>query len=43
MFSLAIIEDKPVAVPLEDSLKNIAVIEAIFRSAKTGKWEKPNI
>jgi predicted dehydrogenase len=43
MFSLSIIEDKPVAVPLEDSLKNIAVIEAIFRSANTGKWEKPNI
>lgn len=42
-FSKAIIEDNPVGVPLEDSLKNIAVIDAIFKSAKTGKWESPAI
>ena len=40
-FSRAILENKEVAVPLEDALRNMAVIEAIFRSAETGRWEKP--
>jgi predicted dehydrogenase len=40
-FSLAIREGAVPPVPLEDSVKNMAVIEAIFRSAKTGKWEEP--
>jgi predicted dehydrogenase len=40
-FSSAIIENTDVPVPLEDSLHNTALIEAIFRSAKSGKWEKP--
>jgi predicted dehydrogenase len=40
-FSLAIREDTEVPVPLEDATKNMAVIDAIFRSAKSGKWEKP--
>jgi hypothetical protein len=26
---------------LEDAVKNMAVIEAIFRSGNSGKWEKP--
>ena len=26
---------------LEDSIKNMAVIEAVFRSAKSGSWESP--
>jgi hypothetical protein len=30
-----------VPTPLEDSLCNMAVIEAIFRSGRTGEWEKP--
>ena len=30
-----------VPVPLEDAIRNMAVIEAIFRSAESGKWEKP--
>jgi predicted dehydrogenase len=30
-----------VPVPLEGSIRNMAVIEAIFRSAKSGKWEEP--
>jgi predicted dehydrogenase len=30
-------------VPLEDSLRNMAVIEALFRSAETGKWEQPAV
>jgi len=40
-FSRAIQEGGPVPVPLEDSLKNMAVIDAIFRSAETGTWEEP--
>jgi hypothetical protein len=28
-------------VPLEEAIANMAVIEAIFHSAKTGRWETP--
>ena len=38
-FSRAILEDKDPPVTLEDAVKNMAVIEAIFRSVKSGKWE----
>jgi predicted dehydrogenase len=38
-FSKAILEDTEVPVPIEDAIRNMAVIEAIFRSAKTGQWE----
>ena len=41
LFSLAILEDGPVPVPLEDAVKNMETIDAIFRSAETGKWESP--
>ena len=41
LFSRAILEGKPAPVPLEDAVKNMAVIDAIFRSARTGKWERP--
>lgn len=41
LFSQAIREDKNPAIPLEDSINNMAVIEAIFGSAKSGHWEKP--
>ena len=40
-FSKAILEDSEVPTPLEDALKNMRVIEAIFRSAETGRWEEP--
>jgi len=40
-FSRAIRENTEVPVPLEDALGNMKVIDAIFRSAKSGKWEKP--
>ena len=40
-FSRAIREDRPVPVSLEDSIRNLSVIEAIFRSANSGRWEKP--
>jgi predicted dehydrogenase len=41
LFSRAIREGGEVPVPLEDSIRNMAVIDAIFRSAESGKWEKP--
>lgn len=40
-FSLAIREGSDVPVPLEDAISNIAVIEAVFRAAESGKWERP--
>jgi predicted dehydrogenase len=40
-FSRAIRENTPVPVPLEDALGNMKVIDAIFRAAKSGKWERP--
>ena len=40
-FSRAILENTEVPVPLEDGIKNMALIEAIFRSASTGQWETP--
>ena len=41
VFSKAIIENGEVPVPLEDSIRNMAAIEAVFRSAKSGSWEEP--
>jgi len=41
LFSRAIREGCEVATPLEDAVKNMAVIEALFRSAETGNWELP--
>jgi predicted dehydrogenase len=40
-FSKAIRGEGRVPVPLEDSIANMAVIEALFRSAQSGRWEKP--
>jgi predicted dehydrogenase len=42
-FSKAIRENTEVPVPLEDAIKNMSVIDAIFRSAKTNQWEKPEV
>ena len=41
LFSQAILKDGPVPVPLENALGNMAVIDALFRSGETGRWEKP--
>jgi predicted dehydrogenase len=41
LFSQAILENGKVPVPLEDSIRNMAAIDAIFQSAESGKWEKP--
>jgi predicted dehydrogenase len=40
-FSKAILEDTEVPVPVEDAIKNMSVIEAIFTSGKSGQWESP--
>jgi len=40
-FSRAIREGGEVPVSLEDAIQNMAVIDAIFRSAKSGRWEQP--
>jgi predicted dehydrogenase len=37
-FSKAVLENTEVPVPLEEAIKNMAVIEAIFNSAKSGHW-----
>jgi predicted dehydrogenase len=42
-FSKAIREGTEVPVPLEDAVANMAVIEALFRSADTRRWETPRI
>lgn len=39
-FSQAILSGGPVPVPIESSIKNMAVIDAIFRSAESGQWQK---
>jgi predicted dehydrogenase len=39
LFSRAILGEGSVPVPLEDSLGNMAVIEAIERSSSSGRWE----
>jgi predicted dehydrogenase len=41
-FSRAIRGHGDVPVPLEDAIQNMSVIEAIFRSAETGRWERPS-
>ena len=41
LFSKSIRENKPNPIPLEDAVLNMRVIEAAFRSAKTGTWETP--
>jgi predicted dehydrogenase len=40
-FSRAIRENGEVPVSLEDAIANMKVIDAIFRSAASGRWERP--
>jgi predicted dehydrogenase len=40
-FSRAIREGTAPPVPLEDSVRNMAVIDAVFRAAESGRWETP--
>ena len=39
-FAQSILNDVDQPVPLEDSLANMAVIEAVFRAAERGSWER---
>jgi predicted dehydrogenase len=41
LFARAIREGVAPPVPLEDALKNMAVIDAVVRSAETGQWMEP--
>jgi predicted dehydrogenase len=38
LFSRAVLDNTPVAYPLEMTLQNMRIIEAVFRSAETGQW-----
>jgi predicted dehydrogenase len=38
LFSAAVLENGPVAYPLEDSVANMRAIDAVFRSEQTGGW-----
>jgi predicted dehydrogenase len=40
-FSKAVLENAEVPVPLEDAIKNMSVITAIFRSGESGTWDIP--
>jgi len=40
-FSRAIRGERDVPVPLDDAIKNMAVIEAIFKAADSRQWEMP--
>jgi predicted dehydrogenase len=42
-FSHAILTNTDVPVPLEDALCNMAVIEAMFASSRTGAWQAPRL
>jgi predicted dehydrogenase len=41
LFAQAILDGAPAPVPLEDSVANLRVIDALFRSAQSGRWEQP--
>ena len=40
-FSRAVLSQAPLEFPIEDAIANMRVIDALFRSAKSGGWEKP--
>ena len=40
-FSRAILNGTPLEFGIEDAIANMRVIDALFRSAKRGSWEKP--
>ncbi len=43
VFSRAVRGDGEVPVSMENAIANMAVIEAVFRSGETGRWEKPEV
>ncbi len=40
LFSQALLENREQEIPIEDAINNMAVIDAVFRSAATGQWEE---
>lgn len=40
-FSRAVLDNTEVPVSIEDAIGNMAAIEAVFRSANSGRWEAP--
>ena len=42
-FSRAVRGETPLEFPIEDAILNMRVIDALFRSAKTGRWESPQV
>src|SRR3569623_159986 len=42
LFSRAIQDGGPAPIPIEDAVATMQVIDAIFRSAKSGRWEIPD-
>ncbi len=43
VFSKAVREGSGAPVSIEDAIRNMAVIEAVFRSAESGRWEQPRV
>jgi predicted dehydrogenase len=43
LFSKAVLGNGDVPTPLEDSIRNMAVIEALFRSVRDNAWVEPRI
>jgi predicted dehydrogenase len=43
LFSRAILDNSNAPYPLELSVANMALIEAVFRSAQFGRWEAPEV
>jgi predicted dehydrogenase len=41
LFSRAVRGEGPLPYPLEDSIANMRVIDAVFRGAESGRWETP--
>jgi predicted dehydrogenase len=42
-FARAVAERGPAPISLEDSVKNVAVLEALIRSTTSGRWETPDV
>jgi predicted dehydrogenase len=42
LFSRAVRGDGEAPTPLEDSIRNMAVIEALFQSARDNTWIRPS-
>lgn len=41
-FAAAVLDGRPQPVALEDAVANMACIDAVFRSAASGRWESPS-